>query len=117
MVEVDKKKVSKTNKKKKVGVKEKSNPKEKIEKISAKDLKSPAIEKETDLQTLIDDSKEHEVVLITVDGVKRIQCDEDTNIFTASEMSDKIAHQELPVLCRTGQCGACAGRLINGSVD
>ena len=66
------------------------------------------------------DTKTYKVRLNTVDGEKDIQNPAGMTVLDAAEdptLNTNIVHQEMPRLCRWGSCGACVGKLKNGTID
>jgi ferredoxin len=55
----------------------------------------------------------YKVALETPDGVKEIECSDDTYIIDAAEE----AGVDLPYSCRSGACSSCTGKVLSGSVD
>ena len=54
-----------------------------------------------------------DVTLMTPEGEKKIQCDEDTLILDAADE----AGLDLPYSCRSGSCGTCAAKLASGDMS
>ncbi|EER15015.1 ferredoxin, putative [Perkinsus marinus ATCC 50983] len=56
----------------------------------------------------------YKITMQTPDGDKVFDCDEDTYILDAAEDAGIF---DLPYSCRAGACAACAGQVLEGSVD